>query len=399
MKNPDRHLQRTKTDSFRNPETLTSESDESDTSPQTPSDYDPEASNLSQNLANPDTTQHQTSSLLPNMSSANQTTASAQISSFSSSISSASSATPTASAHIKKKLKTPTPFSGKREDLRKFLQEIKIYLLANGDAYPTDLDKVLFVLTYMSNGDANSWKEEFSDSAEQKAAQNNSPLSLGTYKELIDLIIKDFSPYDAPKDAIYEMKELKMGNTTIEEHVAKFKMLVTKSKLTKNDAVVEYFRETLPIPLQRNIMSLSTPPTDLDGWYEWAIKLQNNFLRMKSAISKTQNRGGNTTSNTNKKTNEKGPRRFYFDLSQKDPNAMDVDSMSTEERTALMKKGACFNCKTIGHLSRDCPDKKTPNIPRKMKGKELYTHVRALLAEMEEEDKDEFFADAAEEGF
>jgi len=34
-----------------------------------------------------------------------------------------------------------------------------------------------------------------------------------------------------------------------------------------------------------------------------------------------------------------------------------------------------------------------------MKGKELYTHVRALLAQMEEEDKDEFFADAAEEGF
>ena len=90
-------------------------------------------------------------------------------------------------------------------------------------------------------------------------------------------------------------------------------MLVTKSKLTKNDAVVEYFRETLSIPLQRNIMSLSTPPTDLNGWYKWAIKLQNNFLRMKSAISKTQNRGGNTTSNTNKKTNEKGPWRFYFD--------------------------------------------------------------------------------------
>ena len=27
--------------------------------------------------------------------------------------------------------------------------------------YPNDLDKVLFFLSYMSDGDANSWKEEF----------------------------------------------------------------------------------------------------------------------------------------------------------------------------------------------------------------------------------------------
>ena len=72
----------------------------------------------------------------------------------------------------KRKLKTLTPFSRKREDLRKFLQEIKIYLMVNGDSYPNDLDKILFVLSYMSEGDANSWKEEFFDIAEQTAAQN-----------------------------------------------------------------------------------------------------------------------------------------------------------------------------------------------------------------------------------
>lgn len=314
--------------------------------------------------------------------------------------------TATASKETKKKLKAPTPFSGKRDDLRKFLQEVKIYLLANGDAYPTDLDKVLFVLSYMSEGDANSWKEEFFDTAEQKSAQDGSPLKLGTYDELIKLITTDFSPYDAPKDAIYEMKEMKMGNMSIEEHVSKFKMLVTRSKLAKNDAVVEYFRETLPIPLQKNIMSLETPPTTLDDWYKWAVKLQNNFLRMKNAIAKTQNRGGNTNSNTNKKTVERGPRRFYFEPAQKDPNAMDVDYMSTEERTALMKKGACFRCKMTGHLSRDCPDRRktyvppqNSNVPQKMKGKELHAHVRALLAQMEDADKEEFFDDAAKEGF
>ena len=62
----------------------------------------------------------------------------------------------TISKEIKKKLKTPTPYTGRREELRKFLQEVKIYLLANSDAYPTDTDKILFVISYMSEGSANS---------------------------------------------------------------------------------------------------------------------------------------------------------------------------------------------------------------------------------------------------
>ena len=128
---------------------------------------------------------------------------------------------------------------------------------------------------------------------------------------------------------------MKMGNASIEEHVAKFKMLVTKLKLEKNEAVAEYFRETLPIPLQKNIMTLEKPPTTLNEWYKWAIKLQNNFVHMKSAISKSQNRGGNNPPTPNKKSNEKGPWRFYFDVGKKDPNAMDIDVMSMEKRAAL----------------------------------------------------------------
>ena len=220
--------------------------------------------------------------------------------------------------------------------------------MANGGIYTSNLDKVLFVLSYMTKGDANSWKEEFYNTAEQKAAQDGSTILLGNYKYLMDLIIKDFSSYDAPKDAIYEMKEMKVGNTSIEEHVAKFKMLVTKSKLEKNEAVVEYFKETLPIPLQKNIMTLEKPPTTLNEWYKWAIKLHNNFVHMKNAIAKSQNQGGNAPPTLNKKSNEKGPWRFYFDVGKKDPNAIDIDVMSMEKQAALMRKGACLFVKKQG---------------------------------------------------
>ena len=168
----------------------------------------------------------------------------------------------------KKKLKTPTPYSGKWEELRKFLQEVKIYLLANKSSYPENLDKILFVLSYMSEGDTNSWKEEYIDSIKQKAAQDNAALNFGDYNTFITKLTNDFSPYDAPKDAIYAMWEMELGSTSIEEHVAKFKMLVNQSKLAKNDAVIKYFQETLPHALQREILKLPEQPTNLDDWYK-----------------------------------------------------------------------------------------------------------------------------------
>ena len=105
-----------------------------------------------------------------------------------------------ASFVTKKKLKMPTPSSGKREDLQKIFQEVKIYLLVNSGIYTSDLDKVLFVLSYMTEGDANSWKEEFYNTAKQKAAQDGLTISLGTYKELMDLIInREWHGYGKPQ--------------------------------------------------------------------------------------------------------------------------------------------------------------------------------------------------------
>ena len=110
------------------------------------------------------------------------------------------------SPETKKKLRPPTPFSGKHEDLHKFLQEVKIYLWGNRLLYPEDNDKILFAISYMGGGDANSWAEEFFEAAKQAAAQTNSPdPTLGTYEEFIKKLTNDFSPYDAPKDAIHDV--------------------------------------------------------------------------------------------------------------------------------------------------------------------------------------------------
>ena len=84
---------------------------------------------------------------------------------------------------------------------------------------------------------------------------------------------------------------------------------------------------------------------------------------------------------------------------------MDVDVLTAEERTELMKKGACFRCRAQGHLSRDCPNKgkkielKKEEKKKAWKGKDLVTYVQAQMMESMKEEKGEFYVAAANQGF
>jgi len=47
------------------------------------------------------------------------------------------------------------------------------------------------------------------------------------------------------------MKALRIGDVPIDEHIAKYKMLVTKAKLKEeNPVVIDLFQETLSLSLQ-----------------------------------------------------------------------------------------------------------------------------------------------------
>ena len=51
--------------------------------------------------------------------------------------------------------------------------------------------------------------------------------------------------------------------------------------------------------------------------------------------------------------------RFFIPQKERDPNAMDVDAMTIDKQTHLMKEGRCFKCKKTGHWANDCPDDET----------------------------------------
>ena len=266
----------------------------------------------------------------------------------------------------------------------------------NAKTYHNNMTKIAFVLSFMDEGDASSWKEQFLEEA-----TSTFPHKYGTWADFERDLREAFQPFDAPGDALEEIKNLRMGSNSIEDHNAKFRMLLTKSKLNKTSpTVIDYYRETLNLPLQKQLLGLEVPPTTLQEWYNKATKYDNLFRKIQQIT------GWGRTNNDKKEE----PKKKAWTFTKKDPNAMDIDLLSTKKRDEAMRKGLCFGCGKHGHLNWDCPDKKkttraytptpsTPSAPKKMNTKELYAHIRSLTAQMDDEEKERFYDEAEKESF
>ena len=84
---------------------------------------------------------------------------------------------------------------------------------------------------------------------------------------------------------------------------------------------------------------------------------------------------------------------------------MDIDRLTFNEWTQLMKEGWCFKCRKTSHWVNECPEetqdkgKKKEELKKRMNSKEFYTHVWAILKDLDEEEKDKFLEEAQNAGF
>ncbi|KAG5640197.1 hypothetical protein DXG03_000623 [Asterophora parasitica] len=89
-----------------------------------------------------------------------------------------------------------------------------------------------------------------------------------------------------------------------------------------------------------------------------------------------------------------------------DPDAIDINCLTQEERNVHMKKGLCFDCyqprhRAVDHKSGSSIPKKTtnPSTNQKAIGTKTYAKIHALLGELEDKEKKKALKQMEDEGF
>jgi len=106
----------------------------------------------------------------------------------------------------------------------KFVQDCALYRMVSRKTYDN-------ILALMNEGDAAAWKEQMLDKAIANATAKDTELDLGTYRNFEKSLTDTFAPYNVPDDALEKMKGLRETGDLINNHMAKFKMLVPDSGL------------------------------------------------------------------------------------------------------------------------------------------------------------------------
>src|SRR6202522_1793848 len=288
------------------------------------------------------------------------------------------------------RINPPTHFTGNRDDLDNFIQDCTLYLTLNRAVYETDEKKVIFMLSYMTEGAARAWKEAFVRDV------INSPINdFRSLKQFTDNLKRAFEASDSEGDARAKLRQLNQGKDSVDDYVAQFRILAGKARMTDNAALTEYFMEGVNTGILQKIFAQEKLPATITEWYERTSKCDSHYRRVQEILGRRRGTSGNAqTTNDMKK-----PFIPRFTPKEQDPNEMDVDRLSIKERTEHVAKGRWFKHHEKENLARNSDEQK-PNQKfgqYKKTAKIVLAQIRNIAAGMDAEEKDEVYEDIFEE--
>ena len=224
------------------------------------------------------------------------------------------------------------------------------------------LEQALIFLGYVRGPHVDKWVDDQIQET-HNYIRNNADPDCDWHEHIWDRMINDFArtfqDLMSKEQARSELNNLKMEKGDLDAYTTRFRHLARMALYRETDTKLceDYFKG-LPAGLQRTMITME--PMDryqvLGDWVEGAIRHHRKFMQLQAHFGTPPN-----------KNNPRRPSKQQWQQGfARDPNAMDTSAgrtrawaaLTKEEKGRLMKEGRCFNCKNMGHRSRECPDKK-----------------------------------------
>jgi hypothetical protein len=250
-----------------------------------------------------------------------------------------SSGTPAAESRGSAKLADPPLLDDGREvQYEAWETQMKLKMAANADHFPTPSMRIAYVSSRCTG-----------EAYKHLAARLRTGASMPYHDDcdVFEHLREVFGDPNRLENAQTEYHELRMkANEKYQTFVSRFLYLADEAEIPKINRKRDLWRK-LPKSLQTQVIA------ELH-------RKEGTFVEFNTLVSQTadsldtinrQNRFGRTTTGT------------YSSMTgaalNKRPTGTEFkrETLTPDERTALMREGRCFVCKKSGHISRDCPDK------------------------------------------
>ncbi|KAI3621473.1 hypothetical protein WG66_009445 [Moniliophthora roreri] len=277
----------------------------------------------------------------------------------------------------------PRAFTGARKYAKKFLREVLIYVALNPKAFPDDRSKKLFLLSYMTDGPGEFWKNEKTD----LLLAYDTDAEKVTWSEFLDDFRTFFEPLDPALKAQLELKDLRMKERA-DKYTYQFTYLAKQTEYNDAAQIVAFKRGLLKSLVLKIMTRPEGAPTTIKEWMNAAIIFDKSY-KQAMEYGKTWD-------------DEHGGRKPQRSFRKKED--VSIKQITEVDRKEYMAKGLCFRCGRAVHRIRDCPDtpkkdERKQEEPKKLTREERFAKIRALVNDQPKEDKDLLIDLMEQEGF